>query len=57
MFKDSIGYYHVAPEDDGSRVTVGLKMVLPHFMLIIMAIMRKKAVKADLKRLKALMEK
>ena len=57
MFKDSIGYYHIDPENGGSRVTVCSKMVLPLFMRIIMALLGKKVVKADLKRLKAIMEK
>lgn len=57
MFKDSLGYYHIEPENGGSRVTVCSKMVLPLFMRIIMALLGKKVVKADLKRLKAIMEK
>ena len=57
MFKDSTGYYHVEPENEGSRVTICSKMVLPLFMRIIMAFLGKKVVKADLIRLKAIMEK
>ena len=57
LFKDSIGSYHVEPENNGSRVTVHSNMVLPIFMRIIMAILGRKVVKADLKRLKAIMEK
>ena len=55
-FKDSIGSYHVEPENDGSRVTIHSKLVLPIFMRIIMALMGRKVVKADLQRLKSLME-
>lgn len=57
MFKDSIGSYHVEPEKNGSCVTVHSKMVLPIFMRIIMAILGKKVIKADLRRLKTIMEK
>ena len=57
LFKDSIGSYHVEPEKDGSRVTVYSKMVLPFFMRVIMALLGRKVVKADLQRLKAIMEK
>ena len=56
MFKDSIGSYHVEPENDGSLVTIYSKMVLPFFMRFIMALLGRKVVKADLQRLKALME-
>ena len=55
-FTDSIGSYHVEPENGGSRVTVHSKMVLPFFMRIIMALLGRKVVKADLLRLKAIME-
>lgn len=57
MFKGSIGSYHLEPENSGSRVTVYSKMVLPFVMRIIMAFLGRKVVRADLKRLKALMEK
>ena len=57
LFKDSIGSYHVEPENNGSCVTVHSIMVLPVLMRIIMAIFGRKVVKADLKRLKAIMEK
>ena len=56
MFKDSIGSYHVEPENDGSLVTIHSKMVLPFIMRFIMALLGRKVVKADLQRLKALME-
>jgi len=56
IFKDSIGSYHVEPENDGSLVTIYSKMVLPFIMRFIMALMGRKVVKADLQRLKALME-
>ena len=55
-FTDSIGSYHVEPENGGSRVTVHSKMVLPFIMRIIMAFLGRKVVKADLLRLKAIME-
>ena len=56
-FADSIGSYHVEPENGGCRVTIHSKMVLPFFMRIIMAILGRKVVKADLLRLKSIMEK
>ena len=56
-FTGSIGYYHVEPENGGSRVTVHSKMVLPFMMRVIMALLGRKVVKADLLRLKAIMEK
>lgn len=56
-FTDSIGSYHVEPENGGSRITVQSKMVLPLFMHIIMALLGRKVVKSDLLRLKAIMEK
>ena len=58
--KGTIGYYHVEPENGGSRVTLHAKMVLPFFMRIIMVFMGGnmiKGVKADLQKLKALIEK
>ena len=56
-FADSIGSYHVESENGGSRVTIHSKMVLPFFMRIIMAILGRNVVKADLLRLKTIMEK
>ena len=58
--KGAIGFYHVEPEYNGSRVTMQTKMVLPFFMRIIMVFMAgkiKKRLKGDLQKLKAIMEK
>ena len=58
--KGSIASYHVEPENGGSRVTLHAKMVGPLFMRIIMVFIggkMKKGVKADLQKLKVLMEK
>ena len=58
--KGSIASYHVEPENGGSRVTVHAKMVGPLFMRIIIVFIggkMKKGVKADLQKLKVLMEK
>ena len=55
-FPGSIGSYHIEPENGGSRVTVHSRMVLPFFMRIIMAIYSSKVLRADLIRLKAIME-
>ncbi len=58
--KGSIASYHVEPENGGSRVTVKAKMAGPLFMRIIIVFMggkMKKGVKADLQKLKVLMEK
>jgi len=56
-----MGFYHVEPENDGSRVNMQqTKMELPFFMRIIMVFTRgiiKKSMKGDLQRLKAIMEK
>jgi len=55
-FAGSIGSYHVEAENGGSRVTVHSKMVVPFLMRAIMALLGRKVVKADLRRLKAIME-
>jgi hypothetical protein len=58
--KGSIASYHVEPENGGCRVTVHAKMVGPLFMRIIIVFIggkMKKGVKADLQKLKVLMEK
>lgn len=55
-FTGSIGSYHIEPENGGSIVTIRSKMVLPLIMRIIMAIVGRKVVKADLLRLKTIME-
>ena len=58
--KGSIASYHVEPENGGSCVTVKAKMAGPLFMRIIIVFMggkMKKGVKADLQKLKVLMEK
>ena len=58
--KGSIASYHIEPENGGSRVTVHAKMVGPLFMRIIIVFIggkMKKGVKADLQKLKVLMEK
>ena len=58
--KGSIASYHVEPENGGSHVTLHAKMVGPIFMRIIMIFMGGKmikGVKADLQKLKSLMEK
>ena len=58
--KGSIASYHVEPENGGSRVTLYARLVGPLFMRIIMVIIggkMKKGVKADLQKLKVLMEK
>ena len=59
-FKGSIASYHVESENGGSRVTIKAKMVLPFFMRIILVFMKGKMIKgtkADLNKLKELMEK
>ncbi|MFC2118824.1 SRPBCC family protein [Bacteroidota bacterium] len=56
-FRNSIGSYHVEPENGGSLVTVHSKMILPFIMRIIMAVIGRMVVKADLIRLKTIMEK
>ena len=58
--KGSIASYHVEPENGGSRVTLKSRLVGPLFMRIIMVFIggkMKKGVKADLQKLKVLMEK
>jgi len=59
--KGFIGFYHVEPENDVSRVTMQQTIpVLPLFMRIIMLFTRgiiKKSMKSDLQSLKAIMEK
>ena len=58
--KGVIGSYHVEPENGGSRVTLNTKMVLPFFMRIVMIFIGGKmikGVKADLQKLKSIMEK
>jgi len=56
-----LGFYHVEPENDGSRVTMQqTKAELPFFMRILMVFTRgiiRKSMKGDLQRLKAIMEK
>jgi len=57
--KGSIASYHVEPDNGGSLVSIYAKMVGPLFMRIIMVFMggkMKKGIKADLIKLKALME-
>jgi len=56
-FSGSVGYYHIEPENGSTRVTIHSKMELPFIMRIIMAVVGRKVVKADLLRLKAIMEK
>ena len=56
-FTGSTGSYHIEPENGGCRVTVQSKMLMPVLMQIIMAIMGRKVVKADLVRLKIIMER
>ena len=58
--KGSIASYHVEPENGDSHITIHSKMVGPLFMRIIMIFMRGKiikSVKADLQKLKSLMER
>jgi len=58
--KGTIAFYHVEPENGGSCVTLYTKMVLPFLMRIIMVFMRGKiikGIKADLNKLKTIMEK
>jgi len=58
--KGAIGFYHVEPKNDGSRVSMQSKMVLTFFMRIIMVFMGgqiKKSIKGDLQKLKEIMEK
>jgi hypothetical protein len=58
--KGFIGFYHVEPESDGSRITMQQsKTVLPFFMRIFMVFTRgiiRKSMKGDLQKLKAVME-
>jgi hypothetical protein len=59
VMKGAIGYYHVDPESNGSRVSMESTMVPPFFMRIIMFFMSgkiRKGMKGDLQRLKAVME-
>ena len=55
------GFYHVEPENDGSRVSMQqTKTVLPFFMRIIMFFMAgkvRKSMKGDLQKLKTVMER
>ena len=59
--KGFLGFYHVEPENDGSRVTMQqTKTVLPFFMRIIVVFSKgiiKRSMKGDLQKLKAIMEK
>ena len=58
--RGSIASYHVEPETGGCHVSIYAKMVGPLFMRIMMIFMggkMKKGVKADLQKLKAIMEK
>ena len=58
--KGSIGYYRVEPENGNSRVTIHSNLKLPLLMRILMIFMggkMKKKAKADLQKLKAIMEK
>jgi uncharacterized membrane protein len=58
--KGSIGSYHVEPDNGGSRVTIHSKYKLPFLMRILMVFMggkMKEVVKADLQKLKAIMER
>ncbi len=57
--KGSIASYHVEPENGGSCVTLRARFLLPFFMRIFIFFMAgkiKKSLKADLKRLKDIME-
>jgi len=57
--KGSIASYHVEPENGGSHITIHSKMVGPLLMRIIIIFMGGKiikSVKADLQKLKSLME-
>lgn len=57
--KGSIASYHVEPENGGSRVTLHAKMVGPlimRIMMVFMGGMMKRGVKADLQKLKAVVE-
>ena len=58
--KGFLGFYHVEPENDGSRVSMQqTKTAPPFFMRIIMVFSRgiiKKSMKGDLQRLKTIME-
>ena len=59
MMKGAIGFYHVEPENDGSRVSMQSTMALPFFMRIIMVFMVgkiRKSMKGDLQKLKTIME-
>ena len=60
LMKGAIGFYHVEPENDGSRVTMQSTMAPPFFMRIIMVFMAgviRKSMKGDLQKLKSIMEK
>ena len=58
--KGATGFYHVEAENEGSRVSMKSTMQLPFFMRILMVFMAgtiRKSIKADLQKLKAIMEK
>lgn len=57
--KGSIASYHVEPENGGSLVSIHAKMAGPFIMRIIMVFMKskmRKGIKADLEKLKFLLE-